>query len=459
MAGSVNTRGDTRPTTPAADVSVAELVGPVMALPVSDTARTAARARLADTAFATLVGCETAQGRAGADLATALYGSNSLAAQAFRLSAACRLTEIDDVDLLSCITPGSIVVPTVLAVLTAHPAAASSLEAVLDTIARGYELALALGEAMQGPRRLASGIWPSLAVGGVTAAAVTSVLLGASNRDVEAATVLAVQQSVSGNPRGNAREIQFATAVVTGIGAALAVPHGFSAAGTRGAGTVGDLLVAEVPLPVVTERVLRPAVKRFCSARQAMTPVTALREILRESPLAPGEIERIDVEVPTEYAAMLDKPVVASRRESMSSAQYQLALAAHDPAGLLDVARDRLRADSSFRATMRAVRVVASPELSARYPEQWPARIRLRAGASTYYAKADEVPGEREHSAEAMRVKLRDFCAAPGSPDTRGDAAGHITGRSLGATTVDQLRELTAVIDGKTAEGIRDLHV
>jgi 2-methylcitrate dehydratase PrpD len=165
------------------------------------------------------------------------------------------------------------------------------------------------------------------------------------------------------------------------------------------------------------------------------------------------------VEVPAEYAAMLNKPVVASRRESMSSAQYQLALAARDPAGLLDVARDRLHSDASFLATMNAVRVVASPELSARYPGQWPARVRLTAGASTYYADADEVPGEREHSAAAIRVKLRDFCAAPGSPDARGDAAGRIASRSLNATSVDELRELTTVIDGKTAKGIRDIHV
>jgi hypothetical protein len=103
--------------------------------------------------------------------------------------------------------------------------------------------------------------------------------------------------------------------------------------------------------------------------------------------------------------------------------------------------------------------VVASPELSARYPGQWPARIRLTAGASTYYARADEVPGEHGHSAEAVRAKLRDFCAAPGSPDARGDAAGRIASRSLAATSVDELRELTTVIDGETAEGVRDLHV
>jgi 2-methylcitrate dehydratase PrpD len=462
MTSPVDTRGDTRSTSPspssspAAQVSVAELVAAVIALPVSDAA---ARARLADTAFATLVGSETAQGRATVSLAAELYGRSSLAAQAFRLSAACRLTEIDDVDLLSCVTPGSIVIPTVLAVLSANPAAAPSLDAVLDTIARGYELALVLGEAMQGPRRLAYGIWPSLAVGGVTAAALTSVLLGASNRDVEAATALAAQQSVSGNPRGNAREIQFATAVTTGIGAALAARHGFSVHGTRGGGAVGDLLVAEVPLAGGAERVFRPAVKSFCSARQAMTSVTALREILRESPLAPGEIERIDVEVPAEYAAMLDKRVVSSRRESLSSAQYQLALAAHEPAGLLDVARDRLRTDIPFRATMNAVQVAASPELSARYPAQWPARVRLTVGASTYYAQADEVPGEREFSPTALQVKLRNFCAAPGSPDARGAAAGLIGSRSLRATSVDELRELTTVIDGETAEGIRDFHV
>jgi len=125
----------------------------------------------------------------------------------------------------------------------------------------------------------------------------------------------------------------------------------------------------------------------------------------------------------------------------------------------LSVARDRLRTDISFRATMNAVQVVASPELSARYPEQWPARVRLTAGASTYYAKADEVPGEREHSPAALQVKLRNFCAAPGSPDARGEAAGRIASRSLSATSVDELRELTTVIDGETAEGIRDFHV
>ena len=459
MTGSVDTRADAPPTTTSADVSVAGLVGAVIALPVSDGARTAARARLADTAFATLVGRETAQGRAGADLAAGLYGADSLAARAFRLSAACRLTEIDDMDLLSCVTPGSIVVPTVLAVLAAGLVADPSLEVVLDTIARGYELALVLGEAMQGPRRLVLGTWPSLVVGGVTAAALTSVLFGASGAEAEVAAGLAAQQSVSGNPRGNAREVQFATAIVTGIGAALAARHGFSAAGTRGAGRVGELLVAEVPLAGGTERVFRPVVKRFCSARQAMTSVTALREILRESPLPPGGIERIEIEVPAQYAAMLDKPVVTSRRESMSSVQYQLALAIHDPAGLLDVARYRLRGDSSFLATMNAVRVVASPELSALYPRQWPARVRLTAGASTYHAMAGEVPGERDHSAQALRDKLRDFCAAPGSPDARGDAAQCIASQALQATSVDDLRELTTVIDEETAEGVRDLHV
>jgi 2-methylcitrate dehydratase PrpD len=459
MTGSVDTCAGARPTALPAGVSLAELVGAVIALPVTGAGRAAARARLADTAFATLVGGETAQGRAGAGLAAGLYGAGSLAARAFRLSVACRLTEIDDVDLLSCVTPGAIVVPTVLAVLAAGPAASPSIEAVLDTIARGYELALVLGEAMQGPRRLADGTWPSLAVGGVTAAALTSVLLGASGAEAGAAAGLAAQQSVSGNPRGNAREVQFATAIVTGIGAALAARHGFSAAGTRGAGRLGELLVAPAPLAAAAERVFRPAVKRFCSARQVMTSVTALREILRESPLPLGEIERIDVEVPEQYAAMLDKPVVTSRRESMSSAQYQLALAAHDPAGLLDVARDPLRDGRSFRATMNAVRVVASPELSARYPGQWPARVRLTAGARTYDAQADEVPGEREHSAQAVAAKLRDFCAAPGSPGGRGDAAARITSWSLPATSVDELRELTTVIDGETAEGVRDLHV
>jgi 2-methylcitrate dehydratase PrpD len=413
--------------------TIADLVSTLGYAPVSAAARASARIRLADTIFATGIGLGTEQGRRSSALADSLYGRQTLAGRAFRLCAGVRMTEIDDVDLTSCITPGSIVVSTVLAVLSVA-ADDISLERVLDTTVRGYELALGLGEAMQGPHRLASGVWPTLAAGGVVAAVVTSLLLGATPED---AAKLAATQSVHANPRGNARETLLATAVVTGIASALAVQHGFSIAGSD-QGPLGRLLVQPVALDSSAPRILRPAMKAFCSARQVMTAVCALRAIQAEFPLRPDDVERIEVSVPSAYAAMIDKPSVGTRRESLASAQYQLALQVCEPAALQDVGRETLRTDADFRAVMATIHVQSDPTLSALYPAQWPAQLRLISGTGTYYGSVDAVPGEQESTVEAFTAKVGQFARSP---------AHDLAQRALDATSTADLLDLIAAID------------
>ena len=407
-------------------IDLAGVVHDLAAVPVRDYDRYVARLRLADTAFAIHVGSRTGQGRSGAELAGELHGTQSVAGRAFRLVAAGRMTEVDDIDLLSCVTPGAIVVPTVLALVgRADPIGA---DGVLDVVVRGYEVALGLGEAIGGPHRLATGVWPSLTVGGVTAAAVASWLLGAADDDVAAAVRLAARQSIAGNPRGNAREILLAGAVVTGIGCALAVRRGFAIGG--GDGLVADLLDTH-PDGDGPARIRRPSIKPFCSARQTMGAVSALRSVLDSNEVEVDAIQRIDVHVPTEYAAMLDKPAVASRRESLSSAQYQLALAALDPAGLYDIDRAVLRTDERFRALMARVRVHPDADLSAQYPARWPARVRVTVTGATVEALTDDVPGERDVSTERLTAKLRAF----GAP-------ADLVERALTATDISDLQQL-----------------
>lgn len=441
-------------------VDLADAVRELARTPVSAAARATSRVRLADTALATLIGRHTPQGRSSAALSRQLYGARSAAARAFTLTAACRLTEIDDVDLISCTTPGSVVIPTVLAVLSARPDASGSLEHVLDTIARGYEIVVGLGELISGPRLIGIGVWPTLALGAVAAAAVTSALLEADAAEIEAATVLAAQQSIDGNPRGNARETLLATAVVVGIGSALAVRRGFSVAGGRGTGALPALLPDKRTGALVStdaQRLFRPAVKGFCSARQAMTSVTAMRELMAEHDIRAGTIDRIEVTVPTEYAAMLTKPTVTSRRESLASAAYQLALTVLAPDELLDVARTRLHTEEPFRALMAAVHVRGSAELSRQYPEQWPARVEVRAQGRSFSAAADEVPGESVHTVEALDAKFGLFLDGPDRPE--GLSVDRIRTWSLYSSGITELRELATVIDGESAEGVGDAHV
>jgi 2-methylcitrate dehydratase PrpD len=393
---------------PTALMAVADVVGELTHVVVDDRDREVARARLADTVFATAVGCRTEQGERGAAVSAALYGEDSLASRAFRLSAACRMTEIDDVDLLSCTTPGAMVVPTVLAVLASPEVGARpDLKGVLDAVVVGYEVAIGLGESMVGPTRLATGVWPSLAAGCVTAAVVATLLIGGDREDLEQAAVLAAQQSIHGNPRGSAREHMFAGSVVIGIGSALAVRRGFTTPAASGGGALGRLLTDPVAI-TPDRRIHRPVVKEFCSARQAMTAVAALREALAGRDLAPAAVERIDVDVPHQYAAMLDKPRVSSRRESVSSVQYQLALAISRPDGLLDVGRADLGAEE-LAPLMATVRVHGNDELSQRYPQRWPARVRITAGGSTVEVTADVVPGEDDHTLPALVRKTARF--------------------------------------------------
>lgn len=407
---------------------LAGLVRELAAAPVRDHDRYVARLRLADTAFATFVGSRTGQGRLGVQVADELHGAKSLAGRAFRLVAAGRLTEIDDIDLLSCVTPGAIVVPTVLALVGGPGPIRVDVDGVLDAVVRGYEVALGLGEAIRGPQRLATGVWPSLTVGGVTAAAVAAWLLGAADDEVAAAVHLAARQSIAGNPRGNAREILLAGAVVTGICCAVAARRGFAISG--GAGVVDDLLDASAEVSG-SARIHRPSIKPICSARQTMGAVSALRSVLDTGEVTLDDIGRIDVHVPTEYAAMLDKPAVASRRESLSSAQYQLALAAVDPAGLYDVDRAVLRTDEAFRALMARVHVHPDADLSAQYPVRWPARVRVTVTGGTVEAVTDDVPGEHDISAETLATKLRAFGASP-----------DLVERALSVTDVSDLHQL-----------------
>jgi len=388
---------------------VVRLVSDLAGARVDEGDREVALVRLIDTAFATAVGCRTEQGRRSAAVSAALHGVDSLAGRASRLAAACRMTEIDDIDLLSCTTAGAVVVPTVFALLTSCGSPPPGRAEILDAVVLGYEVAVGLGESMDGPARLAAGVWPTLAAAPVTAAVVATLLVGERD-DLERAVALAAQQSIHGNPRGTAREHMFAGAVLTGIASALAVRQGYTTAGSSG-DDLGGLLTRGVPTSG-SRRIHRPAVKGFCSARQAMTAVAALQEAVRGHRVEPASIGRIDVHVPRQYASMLDKPRVQSRRDSVSSAQYQLALAICRPEGLLNVDRTALRADE-LAAVMATVQVHRDDELSAQYPERWPARVRVVASGATFEATAEEVPGEDDHSLVALTRKIERF-----SPET-----------------------------------------
>lgn len=144
--------------------------------------------------------------------------------------------------------------------------------------------------------------------------------------------------------------------------------------------------------------------KPYCAARQVTAAVHAFRLALEEAAVEPDAISAVDVAVPSAYAGMIDRPSVEDRMGSIVSAQYQLALAAHDPDGLLDVVRTGLRRDA-FAAR---VRVRADPELDGRYPATWPARVTIRTEGRSWQREVDRVPGDPpDHDWDRAEGKAR----------------------------------------------------
>ena len=89
-----------------------------------------------------------------------------------------RCTEVDDIHLASCTTPGSVVVSTVLAL-----AAAGDLRSVGDVCAAalaGFESLIRFGVAIDGPTAIGKGVWPTHAAAAFGSAAVACRAYGLS---------------------------------------------------------------------------------------------------------------------------------------------------------------------------------------------------------------------------------------------------------------------------------------
>src|SRR5579863_5438284 len=90
--------------------------------------------------------------------AAALHSLGSSAPLACACAAA-RCTEIDDIHLSYCTTPGSVIVPTAL-----YLASMGQLESWREfsaAVLAGYELLIRLGFAIDGPTILGKQIWPT----------------------------------------------------------------------------------------------------------------------------------------------------------------------------------------------------------------------------------------------------------------------------------------------------------
>lgn len=329
------------------------------------------RLHIADTLGMMLRGASLAEGKAAMSMGSCLAG----------WCASARLTEADDIHLISCTTPGSVVVPTAL-----HLASAGLFESWVDfvtAVLAGYETLIRIGYAIDGPRILARQIWPTLFAAGASASAVAcrawklnqSQTAGALATALSASTGIAPPAMLPNSSRWLA------------LGAAA--EHGILAAKAAMQGAPGDVQLLErcsgriAGVRISPRRLLQDAwtrfffdetgLKPFPIARQALAAVEACRRLV--GPNTEG-ITAIMVGVPSAQARVIDQPGWPSNRmESIAGVQYQIALALLTPERLMEFERTPPFETKALRSLASKVRVRADARLEVQYPERWPARV------------------------------------------------------------------------------------
>jgi 2-methylcitrate dehydratase PrpD len=331
---------------------------------------------IADTVGARLAGSTTSEGAAMSRLAASLR--DPVSANLMVSCAQTRCTEVDDIHLTSCTTPGSVVVSTVVALASAGHL--RSVGECCSSALAGYESLIRLGAAIAGPRILHRRVWPTHAAAafGSAAAASRAYRLTVEQTAGALATALAYGSGppVSGSLSSSSRWLTLGVAAANGELAARAARDGLL-------GTAAD----EVSPPQLVRDLGRRylfddlGMKPFPTARQGLAAIQAAREIAAAEHLQADEIDEVVAFVSELQRRIVDRPrMPASRFDSLVSLQYQIAVALIAPDRLTDVVRTPVFFTPQLQRLMRKIRVVRARDLDARYPRAWPARVTIVAG-------------------------------------------------------------------------------
>jgi len=332
------------------------------------------RLHIADTLGMMLEGAKLAEGKAALAVGSRLAG----------WCASVRLSEADDIHLRSCTTPGSVVVPAAL-----HLARAGVFQTFGDfvtAVLAGYETLIRVGYAIDGPYVLASNVWPTLFAAGAGAAAVAcrawklnvSQTAGALSTALAAATGIAPPAVME----NSSRWVSLGCAAEHGVAAAMAARQdalGDPQLLERYRGRIAGVRISARRLLQGAGRVGRRflfdeiGLKPYPIARQALAAVEACRQLAGSGTKG---ISAITVSVPSAQSRIIDRPArPSSRMQSITSVQYQIALALLSPNRLMEFDRTPPFQTETLRSLAAKVRVRRDARLEGQYPEMWPARV------------------------------------------------------------------------------------
>lgn len=399
---------------------------------IDDATRAAAKRFVLDTLACAMAGTLTPPGRMllaegrrrgpGPADVLALDGGRDDETAAQVNGGLAHIVEMDDLDRASVVHPGCVVVPAALAVAEATGASGT---AFLDAVVVGYEAALRVGESVG--RSHYAQFHNTATCGPYGSAAAAAALLGLD--DERTVWALGNAGSIAGGlwqfNRDGAmtKHLHAGRAAANGVLAARLAADGFTGArevleGAQGlyAGTSTDASPERVTegldrLGGATPwRIHGVSVKPHASCRHthpAVDAALALRRQLGDGVAAAARA--VTVETYGAALAVTDAPDPRNPYQAKFSLQYTVAQALlHGRVGLTDFGPERLD-DPNLRAVMGRVGLCVDPEIDARYPAGWGARVRIGlADGQERTAQVDAPVGDPEAPVDeaAMRQKV-----------------------------------------------------
>jgi 2-methylcitrate dehydratase PrpD len=376
---------------------------------------------------------------------------------AFANGAVSHGIELDDTHSGSSTHPGSVIIPTALAVAEREH---SSGLAFLDAVVAGYELMTRVGRAGHPAALYDRGFHPT-AVTGVFGAALAAAKLRELDLGETVNAVGIAGSFAAGNLEYLAdgtlsKRIQPGIAAQAGVTAAALAARGYTGPRTILEGENGfldgysdgasvDRLFATQDDGVEFE-IARTGIKPHACCRYNQTPIDAVLAIAEEHDVAPADVASITVGVVDAALGIVAEPRDEKVRPRTStdaqfSLPYSVAIALVEGQAFFEQYREPFLSDERVLALADRVHVEHDPSLDEAYPDKWGARVEVTTEAGETYASTFE-----------------NCLGDPGNMPSRDALAGKVhtlAERQLDAGAVDDL--LAMIEDLTDAESVDEL--
>ena len=377
--------------------------------------------------------------------APTLHGSlrDAAAAAAFHGALGSAL-EMDDVHRSSVLHPAPVVIPAVLAAAPADMPGAWLLGAIVS----GYEVMIRVGRAL-GPAHYAHWHTTSTA-GSFGAAAGVAAVLGLD------APTTAQALALAGTRAGGLWQVRHESSLGKAWHMAGAARDGLAAAQAAAVGVTGPLGVLDGPsgwfavsapqadATLIAEARSTPWIddvsfKPWPACRHAHPAMDALRALLAAAPVRPDQIDRIEVHSYADALRFCDRPHPQDEAGARFSVQHALAAWLLWGEAQLAHYQGPALADATLRGLRQRIHLQACPQMQARYPSHYGARVLLHL-----------------HDGTQRQAELHDTFGDPARPMP--EAARHAKARMLmGAAAWNQTRIAAALAACTALPGARDL--